>query len=137
MLERKGRDVMKRFCAFVGVVCLMLSAVALRLYFCRLNVLVDGVYTAFNADDTVASVSIAKGYERVDVVGGEQEAYSVLSKLRARVIRTESFSETVIIYAYSPCLLKSVRLFDDSVNIMIAITPSALVVGSPLIKGSY
>lgn len=127
---------MKRLCAFVGILCLMLSAVALRLYFCRLNVLIDGEYYAFAKNDEASFCSISKGYERVDV-SKETNVDDILNKLKAKIIRTEQVDEITIYYAYSPCLLKRERLFGENINLMIAITPSKIVVGSPLIKGSY
>lgn len=127
---------MRRFCAFAGVLCLMLLGVALRLYFCRLDLIIEGTYTAFSDNDEQIYTSISKGYERVDV-GNGTNASEIIRKLKARIIKTEKVGDITIIYAYSPCLLKSVRLFDENVNVMIATTPSSVVVGSPLIKGGY
>ena len=127
---------MRRFCAFAGVLCLMLLGVALRLYFCRLNLIIDGTYTAFSDNDEPLYTSISKGYERVDVMDGTN-VDEIINKLNAKIIKTERVGDITIIYAYSPYLLKSVRLFDETINVMIATTPSSVVVGSPLIKGSY
>lgn len=128
----------KRLCAFVGVVCLMLSAVGLRLRFCRLDALIDGEYTAFASDDSVCVCSISKGYERVDTQGGASKVERILAKAKAKLIKTEKIdADLTVFYAYSPCLLKSVRLFGRNVNLMIALNGNSVVVGSPLIKGSY
>ena len=126
---------MKRFCVFVGVVCLMLSAIAVRLYFCRLNVFLEGEYTAFAKNDEVAQTSISKYYERLDIEGNKFD--EVIEKLRCKIIRKEEVEGITIVYAYSPFVLKSVFLFSHSVNIMIAITDSKTIVGAPLIKGSF
>lgn len=128
---------MKRFCAFLGVACIMLSFVALRLRFCRLNVFLDGTYSTFSDNDTQISLSISKGYERVDLRKHDGSEQEVLKKLKAKTVKKENVGDILIIYAYSPCLLKGVRLFGSTVNVMIAVTESAVVVGSPLIKGSF
>lgn len=114
----------------------MLSAIAIRLRFCRLDVLIDGTYSAFSYNDIPISLSISKGYERVEL-DCETNIDNVLQKLRAIIIKKESIGDISIIYAYSPALLKSVELFGERVNLMIARTSSSVVVGSPLIKGSF
>ena len=126
---------MKRFCVFVGVVCLMLSAIAARLYFCRLNVFLDGEYTSFSRSDEVDNVSISKYYERVDMDG--DRFCEVVEKLKCNIIKKEEVDGITVVYAYSPYLLKSVFLFSRTVNIMIALTDSKTIVGAPLIKGSF
>ncbi len=128
---------MKRVCAFVGIICLMLLTIGVRLKFCRLDVFIDGTYSAFAYNDTPASITISKGYERVDINYGQENVESVLKKLKAKIIKRETVGDISIIYAYSPCLLKGVNLFGGRVNVMIASTSSSIVVGSPLIKGSF
>ncbi len=126
---------MKRTCAFFAVICLMLSAVAVRLYFARLDNFVGGKYTAFDKNDEEISVSISKGYERADISGDTVK--SVIETLKARIIKTENVGDITVIYAYSPMILKSVKLHGVTINLMIAKTSDRTVVGSPLIKGSY
>ena len=126
---------MKRFCVFVGVICLMLCAIATRLYFNRLSTFLSGEYTAFNSDDLPFSPAISKGYERVDL--DKASAQEVINTLKCKIIKTEQIEDITIYYCYSPFLLKSVYLFNNDVNIMIAQTSSKVVVGSPLIKGSF
>ena len=126
---------MKRFCVFVGVICLMLSAIAVRLYFCRLNVFLGGEYTSFSRSDEVDNVSISKYYERVDMDG--DRFCEVVEKLKCNIIKKEEVDGITVVYAYSPYLLKSVFLFSRTVNIMIALTDSKTIVGAPLIKGSF
>ncbi len=128
---------MKRVCVFIGMMCLMLSSVALRLYFCRLDTLIEGTYSAFSDNDTPILLSISKGYERVDINGGAENMDEILKKLKAVIVRKEDVGDISIVYAYSPCLMKSVELFGRRVNVMVALTPSSVVVGSPLIKGSF
>ena len=127
---------MKRLCAFIGIICLMLSAIAIRLRFCRLDVIIDGDYLAYSNNDTPVFFSISKGYERVEL-DREENVGSILQKLKAQIIKEEKVDDISIIYAYSPILLKSVELFGTRINVMIACTSSAIVVGSPLIKGSF
>ena len=126
---------MKRFCVFVGVICLMLCAIATRLYFNRLSTFLSGEYTAFNSDDLPFSPAISKGYERVDVQGNNVQ--DVIEKLKCKIIKIEQIEDITIYYCYSPFILKSVYLFNNDINIMIARTGSKVVVGSPLIKGSF
>lgn len=126
---------MKRFCVFVGVICLMLLGVATRLYFNRLSTFLSGEYTAFNSDDLPFSPAISKGYERADL--DSSSAQEVINKLKCKIIKTEQIEDITIYYCYSPFLLKSVYLFNNDINIMIAQTSSKVVVGSPLIKGSF
>jgi hypothetical protein len=113
----------------------MLSAIATRLYFYRLDEFLEGEYTAFSKNDEIISVSISKGYERVDMDGNKLD--EVLEKLRCNIIKKEEVDGITIVYAYSPYLLKSVFIHSRSVNIMIALTEEKTVVGSPLIKGSF
>lgn len=126
---------MKRFCVFVGVICLMLLGVATRLYFNRLSTFLSGEYTAFNSDDLTFSPAISKGYERVDL--SNSSAQEVISKLKCKIIKIEHVEDITIYYCYSPFLLKSVYLFNNDINIMIAQTNDKVVAGSPLIKGSF
>ena len=126
---------MKRFCVFVGVICIMLCAIATRLYFNRLSTFLSGEYTAFNSDDLPFSPAISKGYERVDVQGNNVQ--DVIEKLKCKIIKIEQIEDITIYYCYSPFILKSVYLFNNDINIMIARTGSKVVVGSPLIKGSF
>ena len=79
---------MKRLCAFIGIICLMLSAIAIRLRFCRLDVIIDGDYLAYSNNDTPVFFSISKGYERVEL-DREENVGSILQKLKAQIIKEE------------------------------------------------
>jgi len=74
-------------------------------------------------------------YQRFDVQGvSVQEA---ILKMRARIIYTQDLQDMKIYYCYSPLIKKSVTLKGKTINLMIADRSQDLVIGSPLIKGSY
>lgn len=125
---------MKRFCVFIGIICLMLCGIATRLYFNKLSTFLAGEWTAFNESDLPCVSAISKGYERVDTNG--ESMSEIIKKLKCRVVKIEQVDDITIVYAYSPYVLKSVYLFNSNINIMIAKTNNKVVVGSPIIKGS-
>ena len=65
------------------------------------------------------------------------ELNSIISTLRARVIKTEWVEDRCIVYAYSSLVPTSVRLFNENINIQIAYNDSSAIIGWPLIYGDY
>lgn len=103
----------------------------------------EGSYTAYvdgDAElryDEVPFCGVRGAYERIDTYGGEEKAEDILEKLAATRARTETVGDITVIYAFSPLLPQSVTLKGERTNVMIALTCGKLVIGSPLIKGSY
>ena len=103
----------------------------------------DGSYVAYLDGDVelrygkVPLLGVRGVYERIDTYGGKEKATEILDRLAATGIRTETIGEITVIYAFSPLLSQSVTLKDERTNVMIALARGKLVIGSPLIKGSY
>lgn len=103
----------------------------------------DGSYTAYLGGDVelryseVPLLGVRGVYERIDTYGGEEKATEILDRLAATGVRIETIGDVTVIYAFSPLLARSVMLKDGRTNVMIALTRGKLVIGSPLIKGSY
>lgn len=103
----------------------------------------DGSYTAYLDGDAelryseVPILGVRGVYERIDTYGGKEKATEILDRLAATGIRTETIGDVTVIYAFSPLLPQSVTLKGERTNVMIALTRGKLVIGSPLIKGSY
>lgn len=74
-------------------------------------------------------------YQRFDVQG--VSVREAILKMRARIIYTQDLQDMKIYYCYSPLIKKSVTLKGKTINLMIADRSQDLVIGSPLIKGSY
>lgn len=73
------------------------------------------------------------------LTGQEKTAFveKVLEKYDAYIIMEEACGETVSYYCYSPNLGKSVLLGGSAVNLHIAIAPSRVALGVPLIFGGF
>lgn len=103
----------------------------------------EGSYTAYVGGDAelrydeVPLIGVRGAYERIDTYGGEEKAAEILRTLAATNARTETVGEITVIYAFSPFLPQSVTLKGERTNVMIALSRGKLVIGSPLIKGSY
>ena len=99
----------------------------------------EGRYTAYLSGDeelkleTVPLLGVRGAYERVDTYGGREDADELLERLSAKDVRTEN----TVIYAFSPFLPQSVTVLGERTNVMIALSRGKMVVGYPLIKGSY
>ncbi len=123
---------------FFAVFCSLCLAVAgMRLAFCRLDIWVEGEYTAFDRRDAPISAPVRNGYERVDTTGGEKKARDVLSVFWARTVKEEQIDGIHIYYAYAPVIGKFETVFGKRVNLMIAVRGEQVAVGSPLLLGSY
>ena len=66
------------------------------------------------------------------------EPSSALNKLEAEVVKTEYLENgTIVIYAYTKKINKTVSMFDKQVNLQIAYKEESSVIGWPLIYGSF
>ena len=103
----------------------------------------EGRYTAYLSGDeelkleTVPLLGVRGAYERVDTYGGREDADELLERLSAKDVRTENIGDVTVIYAFSPFLPQSVTVLGERTNVMIALSRGKMVVGYPLIKGSY
>lgn len=129
---------MKRyFPLFIGL-CLLLVGITLgdtfrALDYDSLTVYADGTPTVYGDGDRVPST---RGkYVRADMYGDCDE---VLGLLGAKEIAREAVDDMVVVYAFSPYISACETLKYGRVNVMIAVRDDgSLVVGCPLIKGSY
>ena len=126
------------------IVVVTLLAVGIRLSDNGLCTFVrDGKYSVYENNeiiksyDSVPILGSREGNERIDFIGTERQAYTLLKRMSASVIRQEMVEETIIIYAYSPFIKKRERIFGDTVNIMLAIKGEKISIGSPLLCGWY
>ena len=72
------------------------------------------------------------------VVLNNYEVGTVISTLKAEVLNSECLDcGTVVIYAFSPLITKKVQVGNCSVNLQIAVRENDVVVGWPLILGSF
>ncbi len=129
---------MKRFILLLGVIMLF-TGVKLRDRG-LLRVAEEGVFytqTESGFEETEIPVfNNGSGYQRFDVKG--VSAKKAIATLRARTVFVQETVEGLTIYyCFSPLLKSSVTLKGKTVNLMIADGGDGLVLGSPLIKGSY
>lgn len=61
----------------------------------------------------------------------------ILRETSAKLVKVEQSENYVCYYAHSNLLKKSVNVDDKDINLQIAITQNGIIVGSPMIMGSY
>ena len=109
----------------------------------------SGEYVVYSSTDLdVSSVNLGFCYinsekSSGDILGESMtikdlEVGDALSKLNARVVKTEYLEDgTIVIYAYSSLIKEKVEVFGEYVNLQIATRKDVSIVGWPLILGSY
>lgn len=127
---------MKRYFPLLIGLCLLLIGLTARDTFADLPYDTLTVYdkgaAVYGADERPPS---ARGkYVRADMTG---DAADVLKTLGARELYREDIDGMTVLYAFSPRISAYETLRFGRVNVMIAVRGDRLVVGSPLIKGSY
>lgn len=88
-------------------------------------------------EENIPVLSRCTGYTRVLLSGGVNVLGDIMSDLSACVLAQEEVGEIKIYYAYSEIISIYETVFDYKINVMIAITNDVVVVGSPLLVGSY
>ena len=126
------------------LLAITLFAVAVRLYDNGLLSFVSsGQYSIFDESDNVTifderpTFGARSGYERIDATGSYADASALLKKMNADIVKYEKVDDIIIIYAFTDRIEKKEKVFGRNVNVMIALSQGNMVVGSPLIKGSY
>lgn len=131
----------KRLVLFVAVACLAVASRCFDNGLCLQNG--QGRYTAFlqNGEEIIYEeqplFNIRGAYERIDFEGNEKDSERFLDEYGATVLFSEKVDDQKIIYAYSPFISNVVYVHGRAVNMMVACDGKKVVVGSPLIKGSY
>lgn len=132
---------LKRIALCLAVVAFV---VALRLYGSGLTrISCEGEYSVVTASGEATYFSGAPvltpraDFVRFDTVGDESVAARLLADLGASVKKRESFDGITVFYAYSPFVSGYESLSFGRVNIMIALSNGRVVLGSPLIRGSF
>lgn len=109
----------------------------------------NGEYTVYTKDKLENSLDLGFCYmsnniETSSIVVGESmilknyEVGKILKDLNAQLIKTECLDDgTSVIYAYSNLIRKQVKCDDNDANIQIAVKEDYIVVGWPLILGSF
>lgn len=137
---------------------IIISVLIMLLFSCNLNTtknfsLLDyfnGDYTSYSKE-YVNNKSIDLGFCYMNnfrisqnIIVGESikikdlEVASALKDLQASVVKTETLQDnTIIIYAYTKLINSTKQVDNKNVNLQFAITPHYVVVGWPLILGSY
>ncbi|MDE6551327.1 MAG: hypothetical protein K2M44_07530 [Clostridia bacterium] len=100
-----------------------------------------GVMTIIDTDKSGAE----KLYSHSDFMGislrypvDNSDVDALCAKLATKVVSKQVTSDGIeCVYLYSPLLTESVRIDGAAVNMQIAITDNYLIVGFPLIMGSY
>ncbi len=131
----------KRIAAFIAVAFMLLG---LRLTDNGLpGIVKNGNYTVFDKFDRakcyegIPVLNVRGAYERVDFKGSRTDAEKLLYDSRSVVLGEEQIDDITVIYAYCPTISGYETTDYGKVNIMIALSKGNVVVGSPLIKGSY
>ncbi len=65
------------------------------------------------------------------------ELESILSDFGARVVFTENLSNATVYYAYSPKIKSQKTVRGEKINLQVAISGERVVLGAPLIFGSF
>lgn len=103
----------------------------------------EGTYTFVSAKNEVVyqgeipPLCFRGGHSRIDTEGDEQAALRLLKEAGADIKRVERFDGITVFYAYLSGIEKCETLSFGTVNIMIAVNNGKMVVGSPLIVGSF
>ena len=132
------RVYLKRLFFISVVIALIVSA---RLYDNGLCSLVRkaGEFSYFDDYDNQIYISqplFCSSYQRLDLPASTT-VDELLSSAYATLVFCEEVQETAVVYAYSPFIYRFVTVRGEKVNLMIAVKSDAVVVGSPIIKGSY
>ena len=128
---------MRRIVALFGV---MLLIIGIRLYN---NGLINCGYAgtlSYGTFDTVAyedAPLLIDGPHRMDLIGDIITASEIMDNLDAKLLWVENVDDIMIIYAYSPRLVKPVVVHGQKVNLMISVSSSHVAAGTPLLYGSY
>lgn len=61
----------------------------------------------------------------------------ILKATNAKLLKVEQGENLVCYYAHSNLLKKMVNVEDKDINLQIALTQNGIIVGSPMIMGSY
>lgn len=76
---------------------------------------------------------------RVDLDGDESDMMAALDRIFARPIKTVRTDDSVIVYAFSPRVAAKSQMTSEGekYNVMAACSERGIVIGTPVISGSY
>lgn len=138
---------MKKF--FIVIIMFLILASSFQTRDFSLLDYFDGDYTAYTEISTNEnSVDLGFCYMQRNLenkkylVGESLKVYnfeigSALSKLKAKVVKTEVVNDEVVIYAYTSLIKDNVKVENKLVNLQIASKNDYSVIGWPLILGSF
>lgn len=129
---------MKKLCAAVIVFAAALVAVAV--WFSPLVSRGDAyVYENNTPVRAVTGVYGANDVVRTDFDGGEGEMYAFLRGMLATVVKTERADGVTVVYAVSTRVAAEMQTTFDGAeyNVMAAYENGHVVIGAPVIQGSY
>ncbi len=128
---------LKRICVLL---LLLITIVGIRLYDNGLcTVLRAGKFSYFNHRDEqifcCQPLFCPYKYQRIEL--NAIEAKQALENLMIEVVATENFDTVCVFYGRSPLIYGGVTVNGQEVNIMIATRKDCVIVGTPVLKGSY
>lgn len=128
---------MKKLCAAVIVFAAMIVFVAV--WFSPLALFGGSVYADNEPVREARGLYAATEVVRVDMEGGENELSDILGTMLARVVKTEQAGGITVVYAVSPRVAAAMQATCDGIeyNVMAAYGNGRVVVGTPVIQGSY
>lgn len=75
--------------------------------------------------------------ESISLNGTLKDVNNILNLYNAKIINTEYIGNTLVLYAASNYFKNSVIINDQKVNIQVAFNNGSIIMGSPLILGSF
>lgn len=108
-----------------------------------LKIGLEGQYTEYdNSFNVVYSgekplLRASNGYSRLDIDYGINVVDTIIADLDATIVRAEIVDDIIITYAYTDKIYGYRVVGDSKINVMIAENGVKVVVGSPIILGSY
>lgn len=138
---------MKKMCVVIVVFLILLSCVETKENFTLLNYF-SGDYTVYTSTNSTNGKYLGFCYmsetqTNKDVVGESLVVYdleldSALSILKAKIVKTEYLDDgTVVIYAHTNLINKTVKVEGKRINLQIAHKNERFIIGWPLILGSF
>lgn len=97
-----------------------------------------GAVTTYAEEDLPFLTPFSAYATRLDFDGAKSDAFEAIKNMGGAIKWTEALTENLlVIYAYTPRILKSKTVNNVKINIMVAISGDKISMGSPILRGSY
>ena len=137
---------MKKLIIFLFLISTLFYTHSFNNSFCIKNYF-TGEYTAYSSSSNTKDINLGfcsitntktKSTIGESIICQNLELSAAIKTLKATVLKKEYLDcNTVVIYGYSPLINKSVNLNNLKVNIQIAVKDNEIIIGWPLILGSF